>query len=148
LASIGFIEAKSDTYMFIYPHGDDIVYLLLYVDDIVLMASTADLQCTIIILQWEFAMKDLGPFHHFLRSASSPSVGLRVSSSTSASTPSTSRSGLLAWPTASPAPLMSTLRRSSLRPWAPIVGTTSYQSLIGALQYLTFSRSDIAYAVQ
>jgi hypothetical protein len=38
LASIGFIEAKSDTSLFIYRHGDDTVYLLLYVDDIVLMA--------------------------------------------------------------------------------------------------------------
>jgi hypothetical protein len=43
MASIGFVEAKSDTSLFIYRHGDDTVYLLLYVDDIVLMASTADL---------------------------------------------------------------------------------------------------------
>jgi hypothetical protein len=50
LASIGFVEAKSDTSLFIYRRGDDIVYLL-YVDDIVLTASTADLlQCTIIAL--------------------------------------------------------------------------------------------------
>jgi hypothetical protein len=43
LASIGFVEAKSDTSLFIYHHGNDTVYLLLYVDDIVLMASSADL---------------------------------------------------------------------------------------------------------
>jgi hypothetical protein len=43
LASIGFVEAKSDTSMFIYRCGDDTVYLLLYIDDIVLTASTADL---------------------------------------------------------------------------------------------------------
>jgi hypothetical protein len=67
LASIGFVEAKSDTSLFIYRQGDDIVYLLLYVDDIVLTTSTADLlQRTIIALQWEFEMKDLGPLHHFL----------------------------------------------------------------------------------
>jgi hypothetical protein len=67
LASIGFIEAKSDTSLFIYRHGDDTVYLLLYVDDIVLMASTADLlHRTIVALQREFVMKDLGPLHHFL----------------------------------------------------------------------------------
>jgi hypothetical protein len=40
LASIGFVEAKSDTFLFIYRYGDDTVYLLLYVDDIVLTAST------------------------------------------------------------------------------------------------------------
>jgi hypothetical protein len=50
LASIGFIEIKSDTSLFIYRRGDDIVYLLLYVDDIVLTASTVDLlQRTIVV---------------------------------------------------------------------------------------------------
>jgi hypothetical protein len=66
LASISFVKAKLDTSLFIYRRGDDIVYLL-YVDDIVLTASTADLlQRTIIALQREFAIKDLGPLHHFL----------------------------------------------------------------------------------
>jgi hypothetical protein len=66
LASIGFVEAKSDTSLFIYRWGADIIYLLLYVDNIVLTASTTDLlQRTIIALQREFAM-DLGPLHHFL----------------------------------------------------------------------------------
>ena len=43
------------------------IYLLLYVDDIVLTASsTGLLQRTITSLQSEFAMKDLGELHHFL----------------------------------------------------------------------------------
>jgi hypothetical protein len=67
LASISFVEAKSDTSLFIYRWGEETVYLLLYVDDIVLTASTADLlQRMIIALQREIAMKDLGPLHHFL----------------------------------------------------------------------------------
>jgi hypothetical protein len=50
LASIGFVEAKSDTTLFIYRRGDDTTYLLLYVD-VVLTASTADLlQHTIVAL--------------------------------------------------------------------------------------------------
>jgi hypothetical protein len=40
-------------------------HALLYVDDIVLMASTTNLRRTIGALQREFAM-DLGPLHHFL----------------------------------------------------------------------------------
>jgi hypothetical protein len=43
MASIGFVEAKSDTSLFIYRCDNDIIYLLLYLDDIVLMASTVDL---------------------------------------------------------------------------------------------------------
>jgi hypothetical protein len=43
------------------------VYLLLYVDDIILTTSSAELlRHTISALQREFAMKDLEPLHHFL----------------------------------------------------------------------------------
>jgi hypothetical protein len=62
-----FVEAKLYMYLFIYRCNDDTVYLLLYVYDIVLTTSTAYLlQRTIGALQWEFAMKYLGPLHHFL----------------------------------------------------------------------------------
>jgi hypothetical protein len=43
LVSLGFVEAKSDTSLFVYASGVDTAYLLLYVDDIVLTASTPDL---------------------------------------------------------------------------------------------------------
>jgi len=36
LLTLGFVEAKSDTSLFIYHHGAETAYLLLYVDDIVL----------------------------------------------------------------------------------------------------------------
>jgi hypothetical protein len=43
LTSLGFIEAKSDTSLFILHHDPDMVYLLLYVDDIILTASSSEL---------------------------------------------------------------------------------------------------------
>jgi len=65
--SLGYVEAKSNTSLFVYRRGSDIVYLLLYVDDIVLTASSAALLRRIIqALQQEFSMKDLGELHHFL----------------------------------------------------------------------------------
>ena len=67
LLSLGFVEAKSDTSLFIYRHGSDTTYLLLYVDDIALTACSPGLLRRIIsALQREFAMKDLGELHHFL----------------------------------------------------------------------------------
>jgi hypothetical protein len=67
LTTLGFIEAKSDTSLFIFRRGSDMVYLLLYVDDIILTASSMELlRRTVSALQWEFAMKDLGPLHHFI----------------------------------------------------------------------------------
>jgi hypothetical protein len=63
----GFVEAKLDTSLFVYCRGTDIAYLLLYVDDIVLTTSSLELlQRTTTTLQHQFAMKELGPLHHFL----------------------------------------------------------------------------------
>jgi hypothetical protein len=67
ITSLRFVEAKSDTSLFVFRCGIDTIYLLLYVDDIVLTTSSATLlQQTISALKQEFAMKDLGPLHHFL----------------------------------------------------------------------------------
>ena len=66
LLTLGFTEAKLDTSLFIYRRGTETVYLLLYVDDIVLTASSQQLLRMIAALKKEFAMKDLGPLHHFL----------------------------------------------------------------------------------
>jgi hypothetical protein len=67
LLSLGFTEARSDTSLFVYRRGSETVYLLLYVDDIVLTASSQQLLRRVIdALMKEFAMKDLGPLHHFL----------------------------------------------------------------------------------
>jgi hypothetical protein len=63
LLSLGFVEAKSDTSLFIFHKGSKTVYLLPYVDDIVLTTfSTELLQRTISALQLELSMKDLGQF--------------------------------------------------------------------------------------
>ena len=67
LTTLGFIEAKSDTSLFIFRRSSDMVYLLLYVDDIILTASNTELlRRTISALQQEFAMKDIESLHHFL----------------------------------------------------------------------------------
>ena len=65
--TLGFVEAKADTSLFVYRRGADTVYLLLYVDDIILTVSSTELlQHTTSALYWEFAIKDLGQLHHFL----------------------------------------------------------------------------------
>jgi hypothetical protein len=62
-----FIETKSDTSLFIFHRGSDTVYLLLYVDDIIMIVSSTELLCrTISAFQRKFTMNDLGSFHHFL----------------------------------------------------------------------------------
>jgi hypothetical protein len=132
---------------FIYRRGDDTVFLLLYVDDIVLTASTADLlQRTIVALQREFAMKDVGPLHHFLGiTAERGSQGLFLHQRQYA-IDILERAGMSdCKPCSTPVDTQAKLSKDD-RP--PVADATSYRSLTGALQYLTFSRPDIAYAVQ
>ena len=67
IRSLGFVPSTMDTSLFIYRNGDDIAYILLYVDDIVLTASSDALLHDIIgRLHSEFAMTDLGDLHDFL----------------------------------------------------------------------------------
>jgi hypothetical protein len=146
LASIGFVEAKSDTSLFIYRQGDDIVYLLLYVDDIVLTTSTADLlQRTIITLQWEFEMKDLESLHHFLGiTAKRRTQGLFLHQHQYA-IDILERAGMSDFkPCSTP---VDTQAKLSEDDGPLVVDATSYRSLTGTLQYLTFTRPDIAYTV-
>jgi hypothetical protein len=79
ILSLGFINARSDTSFFVYQLGSDSVYLLLYIDDIILTASSL-LHWITSALQHEFSMKDLDPLTHFLGvSISLRSAGLVLS---------------------------------------------------------------------
>ena len=67
VATLGFSHSISDHSLFIYHHGNDTAYILLYVDDIILTASSDALRNSIMSkLSVEFAMKDLGPLSYFL----------------------------------------------------------------------------------
>ncbi|KAK9058153.1 hypothetical protein SSX86_022993 [Deinandra increscens subsp. villosa] len=122
-------------------------YLLLYVDDIILMASSDTLLQQIIqSLTAEFKMTDLGSLHHFLGIAVTKQAnGVLLSQSTYA------------------ADILSRAKMSNCKPASTPVEAGSklsadsgsifedgpfYRSLAGALQYLTITRPDIAYAVQ
>jgi len=123
-----------------------VAYLLLYVDDIVLTASSsALLQQTISALQREFAMKDLGQLHF---------LGLTVEQR-----PDNiflqqryyildilERAGMAdCKPCSTP---VDTQAKVSATEGPPVADPTAFRSLAGALQYLTFTRPDISYAVQ
>nr|GEW02915.1 ribonuclease H-like domain-containing protein [Tanacetum cinerariifolium] len=63
---VGFHHSKTDSSLFIFKRGFDTTYLLLYVDDIILTASSSTfLQRIIFSLRGEFAMTDLGPLNYF-----------------------------------------------------------------------------------
>jgi hypothetical protein len=115
LLTMGFDEAKSDTSLFIFHHSANTIYLLLHVDDIVLIASsTALLQHTISALKREFAMKELDPLHHF--GGSPYSIRQMDSSSLSVSSLSMSLSALASWTASQSQCLWTHMSRSPLLP--------------------------------
>ena len=147
LLSLGFTEAKSDTSLFIFHRGTDMVYLLLYVDDIVLTASSPDLlRRTISALQREFSMKDLGELHHFLGMHVQKVADGLLLSQRQYILDILDRAGMAdCKPCATP---VDTNPKVSATSGASIADPTDFRSLAGALQYLTFTRPDISYAVQ
>ena len=63
----GFFCCQLDTSMFIFRRGKYILYVILYVDDIIVTGNSAHLITKFISrMSAEFAMKDLGPLHYFL----------------------------------------------------------------------------------
>lgn len=67
LPSVGFKCSYADPSLFIKVFGSSHVYLLLYVDDIIITGDSEDLITEVKqALQAEFDMKDLGPLHYFL----------------------------------------------------------------------------------
>jgi len=141
LLSLGFTEARSGTSLFAYRHGTEIVYLLLYVDDIVLTASSQQLIRRVIdALMKEFAMKDLGPLHHFLGMAVHRRGDSLFLSQRQYALDILARHGMSDYkPCSTP---VDTCAKTSADDGPSVADPTE------ALQHLTFTRPDIAYAVQ
>ncbi|XP_071717953.1 uncharacterized mitochondrial protein AtMg00810-like [Rutidosis leptorrhynchoides] len=147
VTKIGFVNSKCDNSLFIYRQGSEMAYLLLYVDDIILTTSSDILRTSIIdLLAREFAMKDLGPLSYFLGIAVKRLPNSLFLQQTTYAQEVIERAGLSNCnPVRTPVDTSAKLSASS-RP--PVDDPTKYRSLAGALQYLTFTRPDISYAVQ
>jgi hypothetical protein len=145
--TIGFTASRSDASLFILRRGNEAAFLLLYVDDIVLSASSTPLLHAIVSqLKTEFAMKDMGPLHYFL--------GIQVRrtprgfflSQAQYADEILQRAGMVTCtPVSTP---VDTLPKLAADAGNPVADPSEYRSLAGGLQYLTMTRPDLAYAVQ
>jgi hypothetical protein len=126
--------------------GDTTAYLLLYVDDIILTASTPVLlQQLTDRLRAEFALKDLGPLHYFL--------GIEVVRRPDGfflhqkkyTHELLDHAGMLnCTPVSTP---VDTKAKLSATDGSPTPDASLYRSIVGALQYLTLTRPKLQYAV-
>ncbi|GJV69073.1 ribonuclease H-like domain-containing protein [Tanacetum coccineum] len=127
-------------------HGMDTSYLLLYVDDIVLTASSkALLQQIISSLHQEFSITDLDSLNYFLGIFVTRDSSWMFLSQRKYATEILERTGMVSCNSSrTPVNTESKLGDDG----DSISDTMLYQSLAGSLQYLTFTRPDISYAVQ
>ncbi|XP_071683422.1 uncharacterized mitochondrial protein AtMg00810-like [Lolium perenne] len=139
-----FRSTLSDASLFVYRQGSTTAYLLLYVDDIILTASTADLLRQLTDrLRAEFALKDLGPLHYFLgievvRRADGFFLHQR-----NYAHELLDRAGMLnCKPAATP---VDTEAKLSTTDGTLASDASSYRSIVGALQYLTLTRPELQY---
>jgi hypothetical protein len=67
LQMLGFVPSKGDTSIFFVKCGSVIIYVLVYVDDIIVASSSLeDTSALLCDLERDFALKDLGELHYFL----------------------------------------------------------------------------------
>jgi hypothetical protein len=117
IRQLGFIASTSNTSLFVLREGTSLAYLLLYIDDIMLTASSsALLQRIVARLSSEFAMTDLGALHHFLGIAVSLSHGRQMASSSPSDSTMSSFFSVRAWLSVIPHRHLLTLTPSSPRP--------------------------------
>lgn len=146
VVKLGFWATRSDSSLFVLRRGHDVAYLLLYVDDIVLTGSNNMLLQDIVDrLRGEFAVKDMGELSFFLGiDVQRTKEGFYLSQARYAED-ILERAGMTNCKPA-PTPIDA---KSKFPAEGPITDDAqSYRSLAGALQYLTMTRPDIAFAVQ
>ncbi|KAJ3701119.1 hypothetical protein LUZ61_004824 [Rhynchospora tenuis] len=146
LLANGFKSTQSDYSLFVYQSAQVIIYLLVYVDDIILTGNNdTAIQKLMQLLHSQFSLKNLGNLNYFL--------GIEVHSD--GSTLHLSQSRYLqtilqraAMHTAKPCQTpMATGTQMSKYSGTAMDDPQQYRSIVGALQYATITRPDLTFAV-
>ena len=148
LHALGFLSSKADTSLFLYQKSGITIFLLIYVDDIIVTSSSSEAISVLLDdLRKDYALKDLGDLHYFL------GIDVRHTSSALGLTQEKYARDLIANVglhncKSAPTPLSLTDKLSLTE--GDLLGpddSTNYRSIVGALQYLTLTRPDISFSV-
>ena len=146
LLHLGFIASVADSSFFMFHFSGTIIFLLLYVDDIIVNGnSSVQVDHLISALSQVFELKDLGPLNYFL--------GIQITRTkfSLSLTQSKYASDVLhrfhmenSKPTKTPCcPSTRLVPHEGIALSDPSV----YRSMVGALQYLTFTWPDLSFSV-
>jgi histone deacetylase 1/2 len=145
---LGFRTSKSDTSLFIYSKKGITIFMLIYVDDIIVTGSSQEAIAVLLCdLKQEFALKDLGDLSYFLGIEVRKDKEGIILSQEKYARDILARVGMLKCkPSATP---LSTSEKLSKYEGNTLDqgDSTRYRSIVGGLQYLTLTRPDLAFSV-
>lgn len=148
LIRLGFTPSRGDTSLFYYRKGQVMMFVLVYVDDIIVASSSPDATKALLLdLEKEFALKDLGDLHYFLGIEVKRSMDGLVLSQHRYATDVVKRANM--WSCKPVDTPFSTSEKLSITDGTSLgeEDSTRYRSVVGALQYLTLTRPDLSFAV-
>jgi histone deacetylase 1/2 len=135
-------------YLFIYHKSGLTMFMLIYVDDIIVTSSSNEAVAALLRdLGANFALKDLGDLHYFLGIEVKKTRDSIVLSQEKYATDLLARVGMQGCKFA-PTPLSNT-EKLSVFDGDPLghKDSTRYKRIVGALQYFTLTRPDISFSV-
>jgi histone deacetylase 1/2 len=148
LQSLGFSTSKADTSLFFYNRGGVTIFMLIYVDDIVVASSSEKaVDALLHDLGLDFALKDLGELHYFLGiEVKKVHDGIILSQEKYANDLLRRVNMQICKAVDTP---LSVVDKLSLTDGEVLSSedATRYRSIVGALQYITYTRPDIAFSV-
>ena len=146
MLSYGFTNAVSDPSLFIYHHHAQLIYFLVYVDDLIVTGNDSSfVKSFITALSTKFSVKDLGLLHYFLGVAVLPTTSGLFLSQHKYIHDLLVRTGMEGAKEVG-TPLITT-GSLVLKDGSPLANASEYRSVIGALQYLNLTRPDISFVV-
>ncbi|CAM8908569.1 unnamed protein product [Rhodiola kirilowii] len=146
LLAYGFLLSSHDHSLFTYAHNGDFLILLVYVDDIVIIGTSATLIDDVkAFIHSTFRIKDLGQLKYFLGiEVARSNEGIFINQRKYAMD-LLSEAGLLACkPNSTP---MDIKQKLAISTSATLTDPTEYRRLVGKLVYLNVTRPDISFSV-
>ncbi|KAI5337565.1 hypothetical protein L3X38_016836 [Prunus dulcis] len=146
LLQLQFVGSKMDSSLFVFNDRTTIIYVLVYVDDIIITGNNSvAIGKVISALSSTFALKDLGILHYFLGIEVVPHYGGLILSQRKYIIDLLKRSHLAdIKPIDTPMASSSKLSKSD---GEPLSNPQQYRSIVGALQYVTLTRPELSFSV-
>ena len=146
LLCLGFVTSRADSSLFVYSRGNALLYFLVYVEYLIITGSNPSLVDTIIRqLDFKFFTKDLGVLCFFVGvEVLATPTGLLLSQQKYVIDLLSKHNMLVSKPVSTSLAIGTSL---TAKDGTASVNATMYRQVVGGLQHLQMTRSDISFIV-